>query len=259
MLKLVSDSDVEFTSKLEIRAVIQLVSQSSSLNDACVVAQKYFKQFDHDLVSVIFCSNDDTVPTIRPFRDLPQRLVDLAPKLQQFGGCPPKKEAQRLLQPFDWMTIPKSRYGDFMSQRFLTEVQKLPCASIFAVPVVIGGGIGVFSVGIRDAKLSAEQREELIVAVCQTATAMISRFPELSKLFEPKTLSALQASALLFAIQGLSNTQIAESLGIGEVATNIVLKSAQEKLKAANLAQTVAKALAYGEFSHMQIGEHDLI
>ena len=259
MLKLVSDSDAGFTSELEIRAVLHAINKSSSLNGACLVAQKYFRQLDHDLVSVIFCSNDDTEPTIRPFRNLPQRLVDLAPKLQQFGGCPVKKEAQRLLQPFDWMTISKSTYCDFMSQRFLSEVQKLPYASIFAVPVVIGSGIGVFSVGIMDTDLAAEKREEIIVAVCQITTAMISRFPELSKLFEPKTLSALQASALLFAIQGLSNSQIAESLGIGEVATSILLKSAQHKLQASNLAQAVAKALAYGELSHMQIGKHDLI
>ena len=259
MLKLVTNTDVETTSHYEIRAVLQLVSECSNLNEACAIAQKCVKHLGHDLVSVIFCSNDDSLPAIRPFRDLPKSLVDLAPQMHKVGGCPPKKEAQRLLQPFDWKSIPRTNYSDFLSQRFLSEVQKLPYSSVFAVPVVIGGGIGVFSVGITDPKLDPQRREDLILALCQIATAMISRFPELSKLFEPKNLSTLQASSLLFAIQGLSNSQIADSLGLGEVAVGLVLKSAQEKLKATNLAQTIAKALAFGEFSHMQIGEHDLI
>ncbi|MEP1206315.1 MAG: LuxR C-terminal-related transcriptional regulator [Rhizobiaceae bacterium] len=259
MLKLVTNADAALASDYEIRTTLQRLNECSNLNDACVIAQEHIKHLGHDLVSVIFCGHDDTVPAIRPFRDLPKSMVDLAPKLQQVGGCPPKKEAQRLLRPFDWKQIPRSRHRDFISQRFLTEVQKLPYSSVLAMPVVIGGGVGVFTVGMNDTDFNSQMREDLIVAVCQIATAMISRFPELAKLFEPKTLSTLQASALLFAIQGLSNAQIAESLGLGEVAVGLVLKSAEKKLNAANLAQTVAKALAFGEFSHMQIGEHDLI
>ena len=214
MLKLVTNDDVATTSSYKIRTVLQSVGSCSSLNHACGIAQAYIKHLGHDLVSVFFCSNDDSVPAIRPFRNLPQPLIDLAPKLQQFGGCPPKQEAQRLLQPFDWKAIPKSRYPDFVSQRFFAEVQKLPYASVFAVPVVIGGGIAVFTVGVSETGFNPQRREELIIAICQFATAMISRFPELSKLFEPKTLTTLQASALLFAIQGLSNSQIAESLDL---------------------------------------------
>ncbi len=259
MLKLVENTGVGQTSQLKIRDTLQCLNESSSLNDACVIAQKYIKHLEHNLVSVIFCSDDDSVPAIRPFRDLPQPLVDLAPKMQRAGGCPTKKEAQRLLQPFDWKHISKSRHPEFLSQRYLTEVQKLPYVSVFAVPVVIGGGIAIFSIGMEDTNRNAGSREQLIVAVCQIATAMISRFPEVSKLFEPKRLSTLQASALLFAIQGIPSADIAASLGLGEVALGLVMKSAQDRLKAANLAQTVAKALAYGEFSHMQIGDHDLI
>ena len=88
---------------------------------------------------------------------------------------------------------------------------------------------------------------------------MICRFPELSTLFAPKVLSTLQATVLMFAIQGFSNDQIARSIGLSDVAIGVVIKSAQKALGAANLAQTVARALALGEFSHMQIGEHDLI
>ncbi|NKB54321.1 MAG: hypothetical protein GKR97_19280 [Rhizobiaceae bacterium] len=259
MLRLVQNTGAEYTSHQEIRNTLQRLSESSNLNDACVIAQKYIKRLGHNLVSVIFCSDDDSAPAIRPFRDLPQSIVDLAPKMQQVGGCPPKKEAQRLLQPFDWKQISKSRHSDFLSQRFLTEVQKLPYVSVFAVPVVIGGGIAIFSIGIMDTSEGAGSREQLIVAVCQIATAMISRFPEVSNLFEPKRLSTLQASALLFAIQGLSSAEIAATLGLGEVALGLVIKSAQERMKANNFAQTIAKALAYGEFSHMQIGDHDLI
>ena len=259
MLKLVEKVDVQRASQTELRAILQRLSKSSNLQDACDVASEYFRHHDHDLVSVIFCSNDDSVPAIRPFRNLPQSLIELAPKLQEIGGCPPKKEAQRLLQPFDWKHIPRSEHLQFLSQRFLTEVDKLPYAMVLAVPVVIGKGIAVFSVGIHDHNHGPQAREEVIVAVCQIATAMISRFPELANLFESKLLTTVQATVMLFAIQGFSNREISESIGLGEMAVGMIMKSAQQKLGAANLAQAVAKALALGEFAHMQIGDHDLI
>lgn len=259
MLKLVEKVDVPKTSQAEIRAILQQLSKSSNLQDACDVAFEYFRKNDHDLVSVIFCSDDDSVPAIRPFRNLPQSLIDLAPKLQEVGGCPPKKEAQRLLQPFDWKHIPRGEHPQFLCQRFLSEVEKLPYAMVLAVPVVIGRGIAVFSVGIHERNLGPQVREDVIIAVCQIATAMISRFPELANLFEAKLLSTVQATVMMFAVQGFTNREIAESIGLGELAIGMVLKSAQEKLGAANLAQAVAKALALGEFSHMQIGDHDLI
>lgn len=179
--------------------------------------------------------------------------------MQEVGGCPPKKEAQKQLHAFDWKQIPKSEYPDFLSQRFLAEVDKLSYAMVFAVPVIIGRGIAVFTVGIHEHRMGSRAREEVITAVCQIATAMISRFPELATLFESKKLSTLQSTVLAFAVQGFSNREISESIGLGEVAVGLVIKSAQEKLGASNLAQTVAKALALGEFSHMQIGDHDLI
>ena len=259
MLKLVEKVDVHRTSHAEIRAILQRLSKSSNLQDACDIASEYFRHHDHDLVSVIFCSNDDSVPAIRPFRNLPQSLLELAPKLQEIGGCPPKKEAQRLLQPFDWKHISRSEYPQFLSQRFLNEVEKLSYAMVLAVPVVIGKGIAVFSVGIHERNMGARAREEVIIAVCQIATAMISRFPELANLIESKLLTTVQATVMLFAIQGFSNCEISESIGLGEMAVGMIMNTAQEKLGAANLAQAVAKALAMGEFSHMQIGDHDLI
>ncbi|MEP0944730.1 MAG: LuxR C-terminal-related transcriptional regulator [Rhizobiaceae bacterium] len=259
MLKLVTKDDVLGTSQSEIRATLQRLSKSSNLRDACDIAQEYFRHLDVDLVSVIFCSNDDSVPAIRPFRNLPQALVDLAPKMQELGGCPIKREAQWRLRPFDWKQISKSDHPDFMFQRFLSEVDKLSYAMVLAVPVIIGRGIAVFSVGIDEHRVGSQVREDVMTAICQIATAMISRFPELATLFEAKKLTTLQATVMLFAIQGFSNKAIAESLGLGEVAVNLVIRSAQEKLGASNFAQAVAKALAMGEFAHMQIGDHDLI
>ena len=63
MLKLVEKVDVQRASQTELRAILQRLSKSSNLQDACDVASEYFRHHDHDLVSVIFCSND--VPNIR--------------------------------------------------------------------------------------------------------------------------------------------------------------------------------------------------
>lgn len=259
MLKIVPDVDIATTSKSEIRETLLKLNKCTSVADACVIAERYFGLSGHTLISVVFCSHDDSQPAIRAFRNLPDGLTELAQRLPQVGGCPPKKQAQKHLLPFDWKTIPKSDHPDFLSQRFLAEVQKLPYASILAVPVVIGGGIGLFSVAIADKQSVHQAREEVISAVTQIATAMICRFPELSTLFETKILTTIQTTVLLFAMQGLSNAEIARSIGLSETAICLIIKSAQNALGAGNLAQTVAKALAHGEFAYMQMGEHDLI
>ena len=259
MLKTSEAADSKGRSQTKLRSTLQEIAKSSNLQDACGVAAEYFVHLDHDLVSVIFCSNDDSIPAIRPFRNLPQALIDLAPRTQEVGGCPPKKEAQKKLCTFDWKQIPKNEHPDLVSQRVLAEVDRLSYAMVFAVPVIIGRGIAIFSVGFQEHQMGSQARKEVINAVFQIATSMICRFSELATLFKANRLSTLQSTVLALAVQGFSNREISDSIGLGEVAVGLVIKSAQKELGALNLAQTVAKALALGEFSHMQVEDQHLI
>ena len=88
---------------------------------------------------------------------------------------------------------------------------------------------------------------------------MICRFSELATLFKANRLSTLQSTVLALAVQGFSNREISDSIGLGEVAVGLVIKSAQKELGALNLAKTVANALALGEFCHMQVEDQHLI
>ena len=211
----------------------------------------------HQLVSVFFCSHDDAHPAIRPFRRLPRALMELAPKLAEIGGCPLKQEAQKLLRPFNWKSISKADYSEFLNKRFLEEVEKLDCKAILAVPVVLGRGIAVFSIGLNQD--TPEAREQIISSVCHIVSVMVGRFPELTTLFEPKRLSMIQSKVLLLSTQGYNGAEIANFLELSETTIGLVLQSAVTSLEACNLAQAVSKALVLGEISSMQLGEHDLI
>ena len=74
--------------------------QTSELNQACEIAQHFFADAGHQLVSVIFCDCNDEKPVIRAFQNMSERLDTAAQKMKSVGGCLPKKEAQRLLRPF---------------------------------------------------------------------------------------------------------------------------------------------------------------
>ena len=241
----------------KIHQLRQAVAKSVDVSSACIVAEGHFDQMGHQLVSVFFCSHDDAHPAIRPFRRLPRALMELAPKLAEIGGCPLKQEAQRLLRPFNWKSISKSDYGEFLNKRFLEEVDKLEYQSVLAVPVVLGQGIAVFSIGLHQD--TSDNREQIISSVCHIVSVMVGRFPELTTLFEPKRLSIIQSKVLLLSTQGYCRADIAQFLELSETTIGLVLQSAVSSLAASNLAQAVAKALVLGEISSMQLGDHDLI
>ena len=229
--------------------------QSSELNQACNIAKKFFEDAGHTLVSVIFCDCDETRPAVKAFRNLPQELTDLSKKMKSVGGCPPQKEAQRLMQPFDWFKFSPTRYSDLQSMKFLLEVSKLPFGSVLGVPVRLGNGLVVFSVGIEKSRCDAATKQAIILDVLQLAMAMIGGLREVAHLFDTQKLSTLEAKALMFAMQGFSNQQIAEFLKLGEVTVDMLFKSASDRMEATNHFQLISKAIAEGEIANIQLAD----
>ncbi len=173
--------------------------------------------------------------------------------MKSVGGCPPKKEAQRLLKPFDWFNMSPGRYSDLQSMKFLLEVSKLPYACVLGVPVKLGNGLAIFSMGIDKENNTTVSKREIVLDVLQLAMAMIGRLKELDGLFQTQKLSMPEAKAIMFAMQGYSCKQIAGFLNLGEVTIDMLFKSAADRLGASNHFQLVSKAITNGEISNIQL------
>ena len=93
--------------------------QSSELVSACQIAKDFFKDSGHELISIIFCTCHDTDVGMRVFRNMPDELAQLDRKLKSADGSPVKREALRLMQPFDWFNLSPTRYSDLQSMKFL--------------------------------------------------------------------------------------------------------------------------------------------
>lgn len=231
--------------------------KSVELSEACAIAAKFFANDDHELISVIFCDSNDEKPLIRAYRNMPDKLNAAALKMKQVGGCPPKKEAQRLRQPFDWLKLSPTRYSDLHSMKFLLEVSKLPFGCVLAVPIQLGDGLAIFSVGIKRENCTPQTKRSVVLNVLQLSLAMIGTLSELEGLFQTKRLSMLEAKALMFAMQGFGHEQIAGFLNLSEITVDMLYTSAAARLGANNQFQLASRAIADGEVSNIQLTDFD--
>ena len=243
--------NIEFL-EFKIRHVVKKISESTSPETACLIAEQYFLSHKYQLISVVFCDTQNIENVVRAFRKMPKSLANISEKLRGNGGCPISREAIRLLRPFETTEIERPAIDDFLSNRFLDEMSKLPYHSIFVVPVILGRGLALFTLGSIDRKLEAREKISIIDAICQISVAIITRFPKATTFFESKRLSTLEAEALFLNSNGYSDSEIGRFLELSEIAIGMTIISAAKKLRAKNRSQMIANALALGEISNMQ-------
>ena len=225
------------------------LADATDMPNACETLKDHLLGLDMDLLSVKFCDTKDEIPAIRPFGRYTTGISKLSTAMRSTGGCPLTREALRLLYPFDALQIKSSDYSDFLSLRFLQEMRKLTHNHVAVVPVNLGRGLAIFTVGLRDTPFVGQTREVVVSTICQYMILLIGRFPEIANLFEPKCLSLLEAESLFLSANGFSDMDIAELHKLSEFTVQIIIKNAQKKLDAQTRAQAVSKALAMGEIS----------
>jgi DNA-binding CsgD family transcriptional regulator len=143
--------------------------------------------------------------------------------------------------------------------KFLLEISKLQYGCVLGVPVRLGNGLIVFSVGIEKSRCDVMTKRGIILDVLQLAMAMIGGLREVDHLFHTQKLSTLEAKALMFAMQGFSNNQIASFLKLGEVTVDMLFKSAADRMNATNSFQLISKAIADGEIANIQLTDSQSI
>ncbi len=241
----------------DLRRITRLISGSSDLQSSCLLLMNYFSRQDMELRSVAFCDLENEYPTINAFRIDPKGLKNFATELHKTTGCPDLRKAVECRHPFDALQMNKNEQHDFLSKRYLEELTKLGYQSIAIIPVRIGRGLAVFSIGLLASSFAGELRSSLISTTCQITIAIISRFPDVTKLFETRCLNTLEAKLMLFCSNGISNSEIGNIINLSERTVNMVFDNAAAKIGAKNQAHAVSMAIALGEISNLQFDLND--
>ncbi|MEX0346127.1 MAG: hypothetical protein AB3N20_14480 [Rhizobiaceae bacterium] len=237
-----------------IRKVIRLIASASDVNDACKILARHLKHIELKLICVNFCNLEGENASIRPYRDMPEALTTLSNQFHLLGVCPIIREAKKDRRPFDALNLNRNVYCEFLEQRFLDELSKLGHRHVLVLPAAFGRGLANVVVGTGEREISLQLQAELFARVGQSLAAIITRFPDITKLFETKCLSTLQAEILFLISIGTSLDDISRLTGRGDLVINALLKNAQERLNANSIPHAVARALALGEFSNMNLG-----
>ena len=157
----------------------------------------------------------------------------------------------RQLAPFDAVQINSKEYSDFLSARFLAELKKMDHKHIAVVPLIVGQGLMLTTVGLNQNAFVGEMRELVVMNTCNFGIAVAQRFGDVSDLFRSNILTQKQAQALFLYSSGFSIRQIGHVFQLGEVTINLLLKGASDRLGASNLAEATARALGSGEISNL--------
>lgn len=238
----------------DIRKVIRLIASANDVNDACKVLARHLKHIELKLICVNFCDLEGEHASIRPYRDMPEALTTLSTQFRHLGGCPIIRQSRKDRRPFDALNLDRNLYSEFLDQRFLDELSKLGHRHIPVMPVAFGRGLANVVVGTGGREISLQLQAELFARVGQSLAAIITRFPDITKLFETKCLSTLQAEILFLISIGTSLADISRLTGRGDLVVNALIKNAQKRLNANSTPHAVARALALGEFSNMNLG-----
>jgi len=225
------------------------VTDAQNISDACLRLEEYLSQFGYTLLSVKFCDSEDELPAVRSFGNYPCEIKELSEKMRDTGGCPMTQEAIRLLQPFDALAIEDARYPDFLSRRFLQEIRKTGHSHIAVIPITLNRGIALFSIGLGETSFTGQVHDFLISTISQATILLLTKFPELSQLFLPKVLNAMQSRCLMLHANGADEKQISCIMDISEFTVQAVLSSCMKTLNANNRAHAAVKAVRLGEFT----------
>lgn len=241
---------VESTSK-KLSGLGRGIADCNNLEEACRFFEADLELDGLVLLSVKFCDLEGKSPAIRPFAGYSTVISNLSIELRDKGGCPITREAIKYLAPFEVTQINPRDYNDFLSARFLAELSKMGHQHIAGIPMLVGQGLMLVTIGLGDRSFSGEFREQLIMNTCNFGILVAQRFGDVANLFQSSVLSQNQAQALFLYASGFTIKQISQTFRLGEVTVNLLLKGACKKLGARNVAEATARAIGRGEISNL--------
>lgn len=243
----------------QFRRELSKLSEQCDLHEACVLIATGLDRMGLRVCAITFVDDQGENPSVRPYRNQPEPLVQISLELQKSGTCPIIRHARTFGEVFDAKVLSLSDQTDFLAKRYLDELRKLACKQILVFPVRFGRGIAVFSIGTGNRTHDTASMEALHLELTLAVVALLSRFPDLARLFAPKTLSLMETQALFLLSSGATNSELSRVFDLSEIAVQQILRSACRKLNANSVVHAVSKAQRLGEIRHLDIGEHDLL
>ena len=232
---------------LELQKAIANVGFAADLGGACEELAQFLNRLDVQLLSVKLCDVDDSAKILRPYSAYHSAMNQFRTGPAYPEGCPFSREAVKRLRPFSLQSIDRSKYQALHDRRFFKELEKTGHNNIAIVPIMIGRGLSLITIGLGRYSFDGAMRLLVSDACSHFVAAFVARFPDVSKLFEKKVLTQSQRDTILLACEGLSDEEIGERMGLSPTAIRLVFESAAKRLKTPNRAATVYRSVVLGE------------
>lgn len=239
------------TDKAEIRSAIwdtiNEIDRACDPEAACIAIADIVQRLDAQLLWVKISDLDGKREAVRPYTAFSESVITEGKLLMQnFGGCVLHKESLARMRPFLISDISHANYKSFMERRFLKELKNLDYVDIFVIPTIVGRGQAVVAIGLGEA-LTRQKRTSIVDMVGHFVAAMLSRFPEVGRLFEEKRLSTLEARILQMRCEGADSKEITLETGFSEITQHYFIEAAKRKLGATNNLELGRLATLSGE------------
>lgn len=249
-----SDSD---GFNVALQSAVSEISRSADLNGACIVFAAFLENLDAQLLSVKFCDINDRSSNLRPYSAYHKAMHQFRSGPGYPDGCPFSREAMKRLRPFSLQSIDRREYGNLEDRRFFKELENIGHQDIAVLPIVIGRGLALMTVGLGDETFVGSKRSLISDTAPHFVAAIVARFPDVSRLFETKVLSEVQRQVVLLACEGRTDEEIAQQLQLSAVAIGLIFAAAAKRLRTKTRAATVYRAVVLGEVpsgSHLSDG-----
>ena len=236
---------VEFN--LELQKSIANIGFAGDLGEACREFAGFLKRIDVQLLSVKFCDVGDRSNILRPYSAYHEEMQQFRTGPGYPDGCPFSREAMKRLRPFSLESIDRSQYKGLNDRRFFKELEKSNHKNIAIVPIMIGRGLSLITIGLGGSSFAGAVRSLVSDACSHFVAAFVARFPDVSKLFEKKVLTQSQRETVLLACEGLCDEEIGQRLDLSPMAIRLLFDSAAKRLGTSNRAATVYRSVILGE------------
>ncbi|MCJ8309207.1 MAG: hypothetical protein HRU27_11695 [Rhizobiaceae bacterium] len=223
------------------------ISTSTDLSAACGVFAEFLESLEAQLLSVKFCDINDRSSNLRPYSTYHKAMHRFRAGPGYPDGCPFSREAMKRLRPFSLQSIDRRAYGNLEDRRFFKELESTGHMDIAVLPVMIGRGLALMTVGLGKNSFSGPKRTLISDTATHFVAAIVARFPDVSRLFERKVLSEAQRQVVLLACEGHSDDEIARQLNLSTVAIGLIFNAAAERLRTKTRSATVYHAVVLGE------------
>lgn len=247
MTNFAEEIEVVVDYKKHLLHLLSDVAGADSIEDACQYFDRFLKHLNCQLLSVKFYDTENKMAPIRPFSAYPPAMRQFRGSDDYIDGCPFNREAQARLRPFSLSSIDRSKYRELKDRLFFKELEKSGHANIAILPVVLGRGVSLITIGLYDQPFEGRIRISTADASSHIVAAVVARFPQVSNLFEKKQLTQLERQILTLACSGKNEIEIGDELQFSATTITKFKENIRRKLAAENEAEMIFRAISTGE------------